>query len=547
MANSPKSSFKIWKPLLFSFILILGMIFGYDLHDTLRNKLDFQVAAQHNDRLEEIISLIRDKYVDTVNNDLLFKDAVNGVLKHLDPHTSYIPPEELQGINESLDGGFYGIGIEFAQIRDTVRVVAVIPGGPSYKAGLRVGELLISVELHIIAGKNLATDSIIHMLRGKQKSNVQVTVKMPLTDSVRNITIQRDEVPIYSVDVAMMIDSITGFIRINRFSANTYSEFHDALKLLKEKGLKQLVIDVRDNPGGYLDAVTGVADELLNDKKLIAYTKGLHTSRTEYTAGKTGLFEEGPLAILVDESSASASEILAGAVQDWDRGVIIGRRTFGKGLVQEQYDLSGGAALRLTIAKYFTPSGRCIQRSFAKGRYAYMLDYEKRLEEGDDSVKEIAANTDTTKYFTQKNRPVFGGGGINPDIVVPFDTSSVSRSVLALALSNNMRTAVWDYFISTRIHSNYLTVTHLNKQFKDEPYIIKSFLKLLSANEQQLAKTILANPSNAHFLALQIKAQLARLYFKDIGYFSILNPTDVVLQKAMQTLHSKQYLQLIKG
>ena len=523
------------------------MIFGYDLHDTLRNKLDFQVAAQHNDRLEEIISLIRDKYVDTVNNDLLLKDAINGVLKHLDPHTSYIAPEELQGINESLEGGFYGIGIEFAQIRDTVRVVAVIPGGPSAKAGLCVGQMLISVQNHIIAGKNIGTDSIIHMLRGKQKSTVSIAVKTPFTDSIRNIIIQRDEVPIYSVDVAMMLDSITGLIRINRFSANTYSEFRDALKQLKDKGLKQLIIDVRDNPGGYLDAVTGVADELLNDKKLIAYTKGLHASRTEYRAGKTGLFEEGRLAILVDESSASASEILAGALQDWDRGLIIGRRTFGKGLVQEQYDLSGGAALRLTIAKYFTPSGRCIQRSFAKGRDAYMMDYEKRLEEGDDSAKEAVMLADTTKYFTQKNRPVYSGGGINPDIVVPFDTTSVSHSVLALALSNNMRTAVWDYFISTRNLNHYTTVNEYSKQFKDEALITNHFLKLLNAQEQQMAKKILAHPSNTHFLSLQIKAQLARLYFRDPGYFSILNPTDVVLQKALQTLYSKQYLQLIKG
>ena len=547
MANSPKSGFKVWIPLLFSLMLILGMVFGYDLHDTLRNRMDFQIAQQHNDRLEEIMSLIRNKYVDTLDNDRLFKDAVNGILKHLDPHTSYIPPEDLQGINESLDGGFFGIGIEFAQIRDTIRVVSVIPGGPSDKAGLNVGDMLIAVNNKTIAGQHFPTDSIVHLLRGKQKSTALVLVQTPLTNSTKSVRIMRDEVPIYSIDVSMMLDSITGYIRINRFSATTYHEFHDALSKLKEKGIQQLIIDLRDNPGGYLDAVTVVADELLNDNKLIAYTKGLHAARNEYRASKTGLFEQGPLALLVNESSASAAEILAGAVQDWDRGVILGRRTFGKGLVQEQYDLSGGAALRLTIAKYFTPSGRCIQRSFANGRDAYMHDYEKRLEEGDDSIKENTTNHDTTHYYTANHRPVFGGGGITPDITVAGDTASVSRAVFTMALSDELRNAIWDYFIFNREKNNFTSIEDFSTRFTNEKQILDQFYKALKTQESQAAHKVLANKANYNYLVLHIKAQLARLHFHDIGYFRIINPNDVLLKKAVQTLYSKQYQALIKG
>lgn len=546
MDEQRKNGLKVWMPLLFSIVLIAGMTLGFNLRDTLRNKRDIQTIIERNDRLEEIIDLINEKYVDSVNSNLLYKDAVTGILSHLDPHTVYIPADEVENANEDLEGGFFGIGVEFAIVRDTIEVTSVIQGGPAERAGVEVGDQLIKVGDSIVAGRKITSDHIISMLKGKQNSRVYVTLQDAYSNRQRQVAITRDVVPIYSVETSLMLDSVTGFIKINRFSANTYDEFANALKKLKGAGMKHLIVDLRENPGGYLDAATMIADEFLDDQKLIVYTQGLHSPRTEYKANEFGMFEKGRLAILVDESSASASEILSGAVQDWDRGVIIGRRTFGKGLVQEQYEMEDGAALRLTIAKYYTPSGRCIQRSFAKGRDSYEKDFEHRFETGELTGKDTVGMQDTTKYYTANRRIVYGGGGIKPDVYVPYDTARFSAGLLTMIYSEDLKALIWDYFIHNRNVQKYRNISDFDVRFNGENDIEAKYIAgLKTAADRKVAGKILSNPKNAAYFKLLIKAQLARFYFRENGFYSISTKDDNVVQKALQVLNSNEYSKIV--
>ncbi|MGN6566658.1 MAG: S41 family peptidase [Flavipsychrobacter sp.] len=546
MDEQRKNGLKVWMPLLFSIVLIAGMTLGFNLRDTLRNKRDIQTIIERNDRLEEIIDLINEKYVDSVNSNLLYKDAVTGILSHLDPHTVYIPADEVESANEDLEGGFFGIGVEFAIVRDTIEVTSVIQGGPAERAGVEVGDQLIKVGDSIVAGRKITSDHIISMLKGKQNSRVYVTLQDAYSNRQRQVAITRDVVPIYSVETSLMLDSVTGFIKINRFSANTYDEFANALKKLKGAGMKHLIVDLRENPGGYLDAATMIADEFLDDQKLIVYTQGLHSPRTEYKANEFGMFEKGRLAILVDESSASASEILSGAVQDWDRGVIIGRRTFGKGLVQEQYEMEDGAALRLTIAKYYTPSGRCIQRSFAKGRDSYEKDFEHRFETGELTGRDTVGMQDTTKYYTANHRVVYGGGGIKPDIYVPYDTARFSAGLLTMIYGEDLKSLIWDYFIHNRNIQKYRNISDFDVRFNGENDIEAKYIAgLKTSAERKVAGKLLSNPKNAAYFKLLIKAQLARFYFRENGFYSISTKDDNVVQKALQVLNSTEYSKIV--
>ena len=546
MDEQGRDRHKVWTPLLFSIVLVTGMVFGFNLRDTLRNKRNIATVIERNDRLEEIIDLINAKYVDTVKSNLLYKDAVAGILNPLDPHTVYIPAEELQGVNDDLEGGFSGIGVEFSIIRDTIRVTSVIENGPAGRAGVEIGDQLVKVGDSLVAGTAITSSRIVHLLKGKQHSSVLVTLKQIANGLPRQVTITRDVVPIYSVDASLMLDSVTGFIKVNRFSATTYEEFRNALKKLINVGARQLILDLRDNPGGYLDAATSICDDFLDDKKLIVYTKGIHTLKAEFRAsGDKGLFEQGRLIVLVDESSASASEIVAGAIQDWDRGVIVGRRTFGKGLVQEQYNLPDGAALRLTTAKYYTPSGRCIQRSFAKGRDAYMQDYERRFENGELTGRDTLKVTDTTRYFTFKNRIVYGGGGIKPDVFVPYDTTKISVPLISLVYSQELKAATWDYFIRNKSRLNYKNIVEYNEMFNMEDQVVNNYLGMLKPADLVAAHKVLANQASYQVFKLQVKAQIARFMFRDNGYYAIMLRDDEVVHKALGIFSSGHYSKIL--
>lgn len=537
-------SVKVWAPLAFSIVLIAGMVLGFNLRDSLRKKRDIQAVIERNDRLEQVIDLINEKYVDTVNINALYKDAMTGILSHLDPHTVYIPADELDAINEDLEGSFFGIGVEFSIIRDTIQVTSVIEDGPASRSGVETGDQLIKVGDSVVAGTGITSERIIKMLKGKQYSRVLVTLKQH-GGQQKVVTIKRDVIPLYSVEASIMLDSITGYIKINRFSATTYDEFVKALTSLQKQGMQQLVLDLRQNPGGYLNAATSIADEFLGGNKLIVYTKGKHSLRTEYRTGSENKFENGRLAVLVDENAASASEILAGAIQDWDRGIIIGRRTFGKGLVQEQYDMDDGSALRLTIAKYYTPSGRCIQRSFAKGKEAYSEDFVHRFETGELTGFDTTALADTTKYYTSQKRVVYGGGGIKPDVYVPYDTGKLSNGLLNLLYSDDVKNVVWDYFLRNKaVLDKYASVKVFDHYF-DGGQLVKSYLNVLQPHVRIAAGKILKVPYNDSFFRLQMKAQLARILYRNNGYYTVSLKDDNVARKALQILHSKNYSSII--
>lgn len=536
---------KVWTPLLFSIILISGMVLGFNLRDTLRQKRDIQTVIERNDRLEQIIDLIGEKYVDSVNTNLLYEDAINGILSHLDPHTVYITADEYDEVNEDLEGGFFGIGVEFSIIRDTIQVTSVIPQGPAERSGVGLGDQLIKVGDSVVAGTGITSDRIIGMLKGKQYSRVLVTLKEPLSGKIKQVAIKRDIVPIYSVEANLMLDSITGFIKINRFSATTYEEFSKALKGLLNQGMKQLIVDVRQNPGGYLDAATKIADEFLDDEKLLVFTKGKSSPRREYKASRPGMFEKGKLAILVDESSASASEILAGAIQDWDRGVIVGRRTYGKGLVQEQYDMDDGSGLRLTIAKYYTPSGRSIQRSFAKGKDAYAEEFARRFETGELTGTDTLFEEDTIKYYTAAKRVVYGGGGIKPDVYIAYDTSRLASGILNVTFSDNVRNFIWDFFMRNRAALvKYKTVNSF-RQYFDADILVEKYISTLNAQMRKSTQAILSNPANEQYFRQHLKAQLARILFQNNGYFAVQTRTDNVVQRALELLYGRKYSALI--
>ncbi len=521
------------------------MALGFNLRDTLRGKRDIQAVMQRNDRLEQIIDLINEKYVDSVKTDELYKGAIEGILSDLDPHTSYIPADELEEVNEDLEGSFYGIGVEFFIFDDTMNVTAVVPGGPADKAGVITGDKIIKVGDSVIAGRQIPSDNVIKMLKGRLNSKVSVTLKDPVSNAMKQLTIARGEIPVVSVDANIMLDSKTGYIKINRFSATTYDEFARALKGLKANGMEQLVIDLRQNPGGYLEAAQRIADELLEGDKLIVYTKGTHSKRIDYkTEGLQG-FEKGKIAILIDEGSASASEILSGAVQDYDRGIIVGRRSYGKGLVQEQYDLDDGAALRLTVAKYYIPSGRCIQRSYKNGRDAYDEDFIKRFEndvlKGNDSI----ITDDTARYYTANKRVVYGGGGIKPDVFVPFDTARLTPGLTNMLYSEDARRTVWNYYMHNRAQLlQYKTITDFSTKYSGDE-LVAGFLKMQDPTFRRAVERVLRNQTNLSYFRLQLKAQLARILFRSNGYYSITTWDDAVIRKAMETMNSTRYSAII--
>ena len=535
---------KVWLPLLCSLVLIAGMILGFNLRDTLRSKRDISTVIVRNDRLDDLIDLVNEKYVDTVNSNLLYKDAVTGILKSLDPHTIYIPAERVATVNEGLEGGFSGVGVEFAIVRDTIEVTSVIDKGPAATAGIEIGDQLIRVSDTLVAGVNITAERIGHLLKGKQQSVVSVTI-MRAAKLLKPLSIIRGLIPTYSVEASIMLDNQTGYIKISRFSATTAAEFKSAMQKLMGLGAKQLIVDLRENPGGYLDAATSIAGNFLDANKLLVYTKGIHVPKTEYRSSEKGLFDSGRLAVLVDESSASASEILAGAIQDWDRGVVIGRRSFGKGLVQEQYELPDGAAIRLTIARYYTPSGRSIQRSFARGREAYMQDYEKRFEDGELTGNDSALVSDTIPYYTANHRLVFGGGGIQPDVYVPYDTTRLSLTFQNLVFSPELKTAIWDYFIQNRAQMKYGSIDEFTRSFNGQEKVAGRYLANLDPGTRRMVIKELMKPVNKDYLQLQIKARLARFLFQDNGYYSISVQNDDVVNKALAILNSDQYSKLI--
>ena len=414
--NNPRSAFM---PFYFALALIVGVFIGTRIG---RNPHAGIFQGGKSDKISRILQIIESDYVDEINPDSLNEMAIEALLAELDPHSTYIPPVDLAHVNEDMEGNFEGVGIEFNIQQDTIMVMTVISGGPAEKAGVMPGDRIVAIDGENVAGVKIGNDGVMKRLRGKRGSKVKVGIARQGVKDPVEIEIKRGKIPIYSVDAAFMLNKETGYIKISRFSANTHDEFVEAREKLSAEGMKKLLLDLRGNPGGFLDQAIKLADEFLPKNELIVFTEGRKRKKQTYEATRAGGWENGSLAVLIDGSSASASEIVAGAIQDHDRGVVVGRRSFGKGLVQEHMELADGSGLRLTVARYYTPSGRCIQRPYQNGSSAYYHEAFDRDPNADTT------ETDTVKYFTKNKRVVFGGGGIRPDITVKADTDKYSEA-----------------------------------------------------------------------------------------------------------------------
>lgn len=526
------NSFQKWQPFIYGLLVSLGIGIGVILKPSGSVRL---VGSQN--KLNELLSIIKSEYVDTVNLEEIEYQAFNDMLTKLDPHSVYIPAKDLQAANEPLEGNFEGIGVEFNIVNDTIMVVSAISGGPSADLGIQSGDRIIKADTTNLAGVKITNDQVVKSLRGKKGSKVLVTVYRPASKQKIEYTITRNTIPIYSVDASFMLDNKTGYVKISRFGATTHEEFLQAVQKLKKEGMTALVLDLRGNPGGYLKAATDIVDELLDDGKMIVYTQGRAKPKQSYQTEKAGIFETGKLAVLIDEGSASASEIVSGAIQDWDRGLVVGRRSFGKGLVQEPFELSDGSAIRLTIARYYTPSGRCIQKKYTDGFEHYEEDIYNRLENGELESDSFNAIADTTKYFTKiKNRVVYSGGGISPDFKVILDTSFNSKFLLHIAAAGLLNKASYQYVDKHRNELKmYQSVDDFIKRFDAKDDLMQILINL--ASEEKIAKpTSIELARSEAFIKNQLKALIARQIWRDGGYFKVNSMKDKTIQKAVSEL-----------
>ena len=522
---------QVWLPILFSITMVLGMLIGYQLKERTGGNRFFSLSGKTS--LQEVVDLIKGKYVDKIAADSVNQLAVSQLLSHLDPHSSLIPKDDLSENNEQLMGNFQGIGVEFQLFNDTVNVMNVIKGGPSEKAGIQVGDKLVMVNDSLsITGKNAGSERIRKLLKGEKGSTVKINLVRD--GKLLKITVERGVIPVPSVDVAYMLDAQTGFLKINRFADRTYEEFMENMGRLQKLGMKQLILDLRGNGGGLMKEATAIADEFLSDDKLIVYTEGDKVSRTDFRAQRDGIFEKGKLVVLIDETSASASEVLCGALQDWDRATIVGRRSFGKGLVQTQFQLSDGSAVRLTVARYFSPLGRNIQKPYGKDKDAYNEELLDRFHNG-SLLKADTSKPKGKAFKTPGGRMVYGGGGITPDVFVPLDTSRVSPVLLKLYYRNTLNNFVYRYYVQNRAKfSGFKQPMDLSKGFqpgKPELDALRHFA--LVADSISLNNF---NQMEAQQLSERMQILMARQIWRTEGYYEVSNQFDPAVQKAIGLL-----------
>jgi carboxyl-terminal processing protease len=520
---------QVWLPVLFALTMIAGMAIGFKLREK-TTTLDGFFRLSKKNSVQEVLDLVRSRYVDDIGTDTLTTTAIEEILSKLDPHSVYIPAEQLQEANEDIEGNFKGIGVEFQLFNDTVNVVNVLKDGPSDKAGLLVGDKIVKVNDTINLVKKDA-DKIRKSLRGPGGSKVSVIIVR--NNQQKKFTIERGTIPLPSVDAAYIIEPKTGYIHLNKFSETTYEEFMEALEKLQKQGMDKLILDLKGNGGGLLNEAVQIADEFLADNKLIVYTQGSHVDKSEYKTKRDGLFEKGELVLLIDETSASASEVLAGALQDWDRATIIGRRSFGKGLVQEQYQLSNGSALRLTVARYYTPLGRNIQKPYSQGREKYREELYDRYINGEvihgDTVAPVGK-----AYKTPKGRTVYGGGGITPDIFVSADTGKVDKSISKMYQKGTLQNFIYTYYVS---NMNFF------KKFKDPVSFANQYsfgetewsrLQEFAARDSASLQNV---PAKDKALVLERMEELmARQIWRMEGYYEVNNLTDETVKKALEVL-----------
>ncbi len=524
------------KNLKFISVLFFALLFLPAVHSTAQEKVQ-----QNQSKFGRLLRLVDGYYVDSADVDKLTEQAIIHLLSELDPHSVYISKEEVDKMNEPLQGNFEGIGISFTIFKDTLLVTAIIPGGPSEKVGIRAGDRILRVDGKNIAGTGIKNSDVFKLLRGEKGTTVEVQVQRRSEDESLDFSIIRDKIPIYSLDASYMLDNETGFIKLNKFSATTTDEFAEAINDLKTRNMQNLILDLRGNGGGYLKTAIEISDQFLGNNKLIVYTQGNNDPKRDYKSTSGGNFKEGNLIVLVDESSASASEIVSGAIQDWDRGLIVGRRSFGKGLVQKPYFLTDGSMVRLTTAHYYTPSGRGIQKPYKNGVAEYRRDYMDRFSSGQLFSADSIVLSDSLLFKTLVNgRKVYGGGGIMPDIFIPMDTSSYNQYYNRLRRSNVLYNFVLDYVDHNRnsLQNNYSDFEDFNKNFEVSSQMVENIVaegekEGIPRNEESLNFTLDA-------MKKEIKALVARDIYSRNEFFRIILEDDDAVIKALEVIENKE-------
>jgi len=532
-------SLYIYLPIAFAMVLIVGILTGYYLmRSSFVQNYALLRGAHLKSTLTELISFINRNYVDSVDTKKLNDEAITGMLLSLDPHSVYIPASEFADANDPLMGNFEGIGVQFKIERDTVMVINTIPGGPSEKVGLLAGDRIVKVEGKNIAGIKIENEKVMKLLKGPKGTEVKVGIFRKGLKKLIDFTITRDVIPTWSIDISYAVNAETGYVKISKFSATTGDELHKALIELKENGIRKLILDLRGNSGGYLQEAIAVADEFLPDNKLIVYTQGLHRPKQVANSTSEGVWDDLPVVVLIDEGSASASEIVSGAIQDNDRGTIIGRRSFGKGLVQEQVSLSDGSALRLTVARYYTPTGRSIQKPYSKGAEEYYMEYYHRMQDGELESADSVKMNDSLKYKTPGGKTVYGGGGIMPDIFIPVERNAALKFYNESVNKGILYQFAFDYTDRNRAAmKSYKDAKQFDKMFNVSGSLFNEYVAYAEKNgiKYPSSETI---ASQQHIADL-MKSFIARNLYDSKGFYPIFLRTDKAFMKAMEVLGEK--------
>ncbi len=532
MAKKPNKTYLILLPVVFALLVCMGILIGMRLGGNNSDLSLFQHHINPSDKFGQVISYIDKEYVDTVNKEELVEETISEMLHRLDPHSNYIPARDFDEVTQSLEGNFEGIGIEFNVVRDTVRVVSVIAGGPSQKVGILPGDQIIKVDGKNFAGVKIKNKDVTSALRGKKGTRVNVGVKRAGKSKLLDFIITRDEIPFYSIDISYMVNDKVGYIKLNRFAETSYEEFMDAVNKLKGQGMKTLMFDLRDNGGGLLDIAIAICDEFLDEKQMIVFTKG-RTQKKEITNGTSGgSLSTMDVIILIDENSASASEIVAGAIQDNDRGIIVGRRSFGKGLVQRQTELSDGSAIRLTTARYYTPTGRCIQKPYGNSYEAYLDEEYQRFSNGELLSADSIKFPDSLKFTTPKGKVVYGGGGIMPDIFVPLDTSTRTDYLNDLFYKGLINQFAFDYTDKNRKKLEEGGIEKFKMEFMAGPDMLHALSDYAAKNG--IPKNDAQMKRSEPLLRIYIKASIARNVWGSDGFYPIFNSYDKAFLKALE-------------
>ncbi|MBX9807419.1 MAG: S41 family peptidase [Flavobacteriaceae bacterium] len=518
-------------PKYFLIIIFGALAFGILMGGWLNfpGQSQFLIKNNSKNKLNKLLDFIDNEYVDKVNADTIANRAIDNILAQLDPHSVYIPPSEQAKVAESMRGEFVGIGVNFYMYKDSLAIIKPIENGPSEKAGIKSGDRILYADKTKLFGRKLPSDSLFSKLKGKEGSEILVTVYRKSENKKLNIKIKRGVIPIKSIDAALLLNPTMGYIKINRFAESTFEEFKTGLTKLKEQGAKSLVIDLRDNGGGYLEQAVAIADEFLKDKQLIVFTKDKKGTLEKTFGTKTGSFESGKLFVLINENSASASEILAGAIQDNDRGTIVGRRSFGKGLVQREMDFDDGSAVRLTIARYYTPTGRSIQKPYSKGTEDYMKEAESRFKSGELYHKDSIKTPNTPKFKTPKGKIVYGGGGIVPDVFVPLELEPSKEHTVYLLQSGILGQFVFEQLDHNRKVFKGLTFEQFKVKMEETDLYFNAFQKFLFRNEIEMKLG-----SNKVLVKRYLAGEFARQLFHEDKFYDIVLKDDAMIDAVLK-------------